>query len=106
MSACQHCSLACCWPNILNVRLTLGERNKFQSLSNWGLAISQMCRFLPYLRIAYRMGSLNNIADLMSRYPLDLKKGKHFVVSIPNDLFDILASVEVHGKPAVYLCEP
>eukprot|EP00965_Chrysotila_dentata_P150180 4960407-Pleurochrysis_carterae.AAC.1 len=42
----------------------------------------------------------------MSRNPLDLKKGEHSVASIPNDLFDVLASVEVNGKPAVYLFEP
>eukprot|EP00965_Chrysotila_dentata_P074945 2476276-Pleurochrysis_carterae.AAC.1 len=42
----------------------------------------------------------------MSRYTLDLKEGKHSVASIPDDLFDVLASVEVNGKPAVYLCEP
>eukprot|EP00965_Chrysotila_dentata_P172180 5681920-Pleurochrysis_carterae.AAC.2 len=42
----------------------------------------------------------------MSRYPLDLKEGEHSVASIPDDLFDVLASVEVNGKPAVYLCEP
>eukprot|EP00965_Chrysotila_dentata_P128271 4240568-Pleurochrysis_carterae.AAC.1 len=62
--------------------------------------------YLPYLRIAYRMGSLNDVADLMSRYPLDLKEGEHSVASIPDDLFDVLASVKVNGKPAVYLCEP
>eukprot|EP00965_Chrysotila_dentata_P058570 1943023-Pleurochrysis_carterae.AAC.1 len=42
----------------------------------------------------------------MSRYPLDVKEGEHSVASIPDDLFDVLASVEVNGKPAVYVCEP
>eukprot|EP00965_Chrysotila_dentata_P097026 3207260-Pleurochrysis_carterae.AAC.1 len=34
------------------------------------------------------------LADLISRYPLDLKEGEHSVASIPDDLFDVLASVE------------
>eukprot|EP00965_Chrysotila_dentata_P119221 3941390-Pleurochrysis_carterae.AAC.1 len=42
----------------------------------------------------------------MSRYPLDLKEGEHSVASILDGLFDVLASVKVNGKPAVYLCEP
>eukprot|EP00965_Chrysotila_dentata_P015533 513871-Pleurochrysis_carterae.AAC.1 len=42
----------------------------------------------------------------MSRYPLNLKQGEHSGASIPDDLFDVLASVEADGKPAVYLCEP
>eukprot|EP00965_Chrysotila_dentata_P112268 3711609-Pleurochrysis_carterae.AAC.1 len=72
-------------------------------LQRWGIELGS---YLPYLRIAYHMGSLNDVADLMSRYPLDLKEGEHSVASIPDDLFDVLASVEVNCKPAVYLCEP
>eukprot|EP00965_Chrysotila_dentata_P169265 5590094-Pleurochrysis_carterae.AAC.1 len=72
-------------------------------LQRWGIELGS---YLPYLRIEYRMGSLNDVAVLMSRYPLDLKEGEHSVANIPDDLFDVLASVEVNGKPAVYLCEP
>eukprot|EP00965_Chrysotila_dentata_P161058 5317858-Pleurochrysis_carterae.AAC.1 len=60
-------------------------------LQRWGIELGS---YLPYLRIAYRMGLLNDVADLMSRYPLDLKEGEHSVASIPDDLFDVLASVE------------
>eukprot|EP00965_Chrysotila_dentata_P000980 31654-Pleurochrysis_carterae.AAC.1 len=42
----------------------------------------------------------------MSRYPLDMKEGERSVASIPDYLFNVLASLEVNGKPAVYLCEP
>eukprot|EP00965_Chrysotila_dentata_P095952 3170771-Pleurochrysis_carterae.AAC.1 len=72
-------------------------------LQRWGIELGS---YLPYLRIAYRMSSLNDAADLMSRYPLDLKEGKHSVASIPDNLFDVLASVEVDGKPATCVCEP
>eukprot|EP00965_Chrysotila_dentata_P245895 6206839-Pleurochrysis_carterae.AAC.1 len=72
-------------------------------LQRWGIELGS---YLPYLRIKYRMGSLNVVADLMSRYPLDLKEGEHSVAITPDDLFDVLASMEVKGKPAVCLCEP
>eukprot|EP00965_Chrysotila_dentata_P105617 3488309-Pleurochrysis_carterae.AAC.2 len=36
----------------------------------WGIELGS---YLPYLRIADRMGLLNDVADLMSRYPLDLQ---------------------------------
>eukprot|EP00965_Chrysotila_dentata_P153089 5059072-Pleurochrysis_carterae.AAC.1 len=71
-------------------------------LQRWGIKLGS---YLPYLRIAYRMGSLNDVADFMSRYPLYLKEGEHSVASIPYNLFDVLASLEVSGKPAVYLSE-
>eukprot|EP00965_Chrysotila_dentata_P039540 1314309-Pleurochrysis_carterae.AAC.1 len=43
-------------------------------LQRWGIEFGS---YLPYLRIAYRMGSLNNVADLMSRYPIEVEEGKH-----------------------------
>eukprot|EP00965_Chrysotila_dentata_P050024 1657667-Pleurochrysis_carterae.AAC.1 len=56
--------------------------------------------------MAYRMGSLNDVADLMSRYPTEVEEGKHSVASIPDDLFETLAAVGAHGQKMVYLCEP
>eukprot|EP00965_Chrysotila_dentata_P011010 358126-Pleurochrysis_carterae.AAC.1 len=55
----------------------------------WGIELGS---YLPYLRIAYRMGSLNDVADLKSRYPVEVEEGKHSVASIPDDLFDTLAA--------------
>eukprot|EP00965_Chrysotila_dentata_P189602 6173404-Pleurochrysis_carterae.AAC.2 len=57
-------------------------------LQRWGIELGS---YLSYLRIAYRMGSLNDVADLMSRYP-KVEEGKHSVVSIADDLFDTLAA--------------
>eukprot|EP00965_Chrysotila_dentata_P210272 6185802-Pleurochrysis_carterae.AAC.4 len=58
----------------------------------------------PSYRIPH--GLAEQVADLVLRYPLDLKEGEHSVASIPDDLFDVLASVEVNAKFAVHLCEP
>eukprot|EP00965_Chrysotila_dentata_P046753 1552623-Pleurochrysis_carterae.AAC.1 len=39
--------------------------------------------YLPYnLQIACRMRSLNDVADLMSRYPIEVEEGRHSVASI------------------------
>eukprot|EP00959_Pyramimonas_sp_CCMP1952_P245032 5121008-Pyramimonas_sp.AAC.1 len=64
-------------------------------LQRWGIELGS---YLPYLRIAYRMGSLNDVADLMSRYPIEVEEGKHAVASIPDDLFETLAAVGAHGQ--------
>eukprot|EP00965_Chrysotila_dentata_P123895 4095163-Pleurochrysis_carterae.AAC.1 len=46
-------------------------------LQRWGIELGS---YLPYLRIAYRMmGSLNDVADLMSRYSIEVEEGKHAV---------------------------
>eukprot|EP00965_Chrysotila_dentata_P083550 2756406-Pleurochrysis_carterae.AAC.1 len=59
----------------------------------WGIELGS---YLPYLRIAHRMGSLNDVADLMSRCPIEVEEGKRSVASIPDDLFDTLAAVGAH----------
>eukprot|EP00965_Chrysotila_dentata_P161589 5337116-Pleurochrysis_carterae.AAC.1 len=42
----------------------------------------------------------------MSRYPIEIEEGKHYVASIPDNLFDTLAAVGARGQKMVYLCEP
>eukprot|EP00965_Chrysotila_dentata_P174046 5745319-Pleurochrysis_carterae.AAC.2 len=52
------------------------------------------------------MGPLNDVADLMLRYPVEVEEGKHAVASISDDLFETLAAVGAQGQKMVYLCEP
>ena len=56
-------------------------------LHRWGMELMQ---FMPYLKIAYRKGSDNGLADLLSRFPLFkryIPTAEH-TVELPDDLFD------------------
>ena len=58
-------------------------------LQRWGLELGS---YLPHLRIAFRRGTDNGLADLLSRYPIFsryVKQDPHDVpVTLPDDLFN------------------
>ena len=66
-------------------------------LQRWGIELGT---YLPFLRIAYRQGSLNATADMLTRNNPPVERGP-----IPDDLFDKVASVCLDGV-SLKLMEP
>ena len=66
-------------------------------LQRWGIVLGS---YLPLLRIAYRKGELNPVADLLSRYPayVDYKPKASDIAAVPDDLFDHILSVQIRGR--------
>jgi hypothetical protein len=65
-------------------------------LQRWGIELGT---YLPYLRVAYRKGELNPVADYLSRYQASAGFTAEQVAEYDdNDLYWKLASVKVDGK--------
>ena len=73
-------------------------------LQRWGIVLGT---YLPHLRIAYRRGELNPVADLMSRYPtqINYRPKDTDVATVPDDLFDKVLSVHFNKRKFI-LAEP
>ena len=67
-------------------------------LQRWGMELMQ---YLPYLKISYRKGEDNGMADLLSRFPLFKKyvPDSQHVVSLPDDLWEKIGEA-VQSQPA------
>ena len=67
-------------------------------LQRWGMELMQ---YLPYLKIAYRKGADNGMADLLSRFPLFKKyvSSVEHTVTLPDDLFEKIGEA-VTSPPA------
>ena len=66
-------------------------------LQRWGVVLGT---YLPLLRIAYRKGELNPVADCLSRYPDDINyrpDPSHFAEA-PDDLYDHILSLTFNGR--------
>ena len=66
-------------------------------LQRWGVVLGT---YLPHLRIAYRRGEDNAVADLLSRYPADLNycpQPEDFA-EVPDELFDHVLSMQFNGR--------
>ena len=63
-------------------------------MQRWGLELQQL---LPYLKIGYRKGVENGLADLLSRFPYFRRyiRRKEDVVSLPDDLYEQVAEVQL-----------
>ena len=61
-------------------------------LQRWGMELGT---YLPYLRVAYRKGSDNGMADFLSRYPTfrDFVSRPEYEENMPADLFDIVDDI-------------
>ena len=61
-------------------------------LQRWGMELGT---FLPYLKVSYRKGEQNGLADFLSRYPAfeDYVTRPEGVAHLPDDLFDDVADV-------------
>ena len=66
-------------------------------LQRWGVVLGS---YLPHLRIAYRKGEDNAVADLLSRYPADInfKPEASDFAEVPDDLFDHILSMQFNGR--------
>eukprot|EP00965_Chrysotila_dentata_P255980 6212395-Pleurochrysis_carterae.AAC.5 len=83
------------WRVRIGIDSSLVNQLRPPRLQRWGIELGS---YLPYLRVGYRMGLLNKVADLMSGNPIGVEEGKHSVASLPDDLFDTLAAVCAHGQ--------
>ena len=56
--------------------------------------------YLPYLKIAFRKGSLNGVADLLSRFPLFERyvSSETDCTDLPEDLFEKVGEAEFEGR--------
>ena len=66
-------------------------------LQRWGVELGT---FLPHLKIQYRRGADNGLADLLSRFPAFQKyvKARDDVVELPDDLFDYVGSAPLYTR--------
>ena len=79
----------------------LTKHNAPPRLQRWGAELSA---FLPHLRIAYRKGCDNGLADLLSRFPVYKKfvKTRQNTVSLPDDLFEFVGEAPLyHRHPSI-----
>ena len=63
-------------------------------LARWGM---ELMSYLPHLRLGYRAGKSNGMADLLSRFPYFAKyvpKREH-VASLPDDLYEQVAEAQL-----------
>ena len=84
--------------------LTNAKAHRPPRLQRWGIVLGT---YLPHLRIAYRKGELNPVADLLSRYPsqINYTPSDSDIAEVPDDLFDKILSVHFNGRKFV-LSEP
>ena len=77
-------------------------------LQRWGVELGS---YLPHLKIAYRKGSDNGLADLLSRFPAfrQFTATRDEYVELPDDLFDKIGDAPLFVSPSrarsrPYLC--
>ena len=68
-------------------------------LMRWGMELGS---YLPHLRISYRKGADNGLADLLSRYPAFRKftSLRHDTVELPDDYFDKIGDAPLFASPS------
>ena len=66
-------------------------------LQRWG---AELGAFLPHLRIAYRKGADNGLADLLSRFPAFKRftRTRDDYVELPDDLFDQIGEAPLYAR--------
>ena len=66
-------------------------------LQRWG---AELASFLPHLRISYRKGCDNGLADLLSRYPAfrNYAAPREEIVSLPDDYFDYIGEAPLYCR--------
>jgi hypothetical protein len=66
-------------------------------LQRWG---AELAAFLPHLRISYRKGCDNGLADLLSRYPAFRKYAatRSETVTLPDDYFDYIGDAPLYHR--------
>jgi hypothetical protein len=66
-------------------------------LQRWG---AELGAFLPHLRISYRKGQDNGLADLLSRYPAFRKYAatRDEIVTLPDDYFDYIGEAPLYHR--------
>ena len=68
-------------------------------LQRWGVELGS---YLPHLKISYRKGADNGLADLLSRFPAFKKftSVREDIVELPDDLFDKIGEAPLFVRPA------
>ena len=100
---CRHWSnlITGCWTTIYtDSSVAASMLTKHQGpprLQRWGMELGT---YLPYLKIAFRKGSLNGVADLLSRFPLFERyvSSETDCTDLPEDLFEKLGEAEFGGR--------
>ena len=72
-------------------------------LQRWGVELGS---YLPHLKISYRKGADNGLADLLSRFPVftEFTNQRSEVVTLPDDLFDHIGDIPLFKRtPSVRL---
>ena len=66
-------------------------------LQRWG---TELGSFLPHLRISYRKGSDNGLADLLSRFPTFAKftATRDEIIKLPDDYFDYIGTAPLFHR--------
>ena len=66
-------------------------------LQRWG---TELGSFLPHLRISYRKGSDNGLADLLSRFPTFAKftATRNEIIKLPDDYFDYIGTAPLFHR--------
>ena len=66
-------------------------------LQRWG---SELAEFLPHLKISYRKGADNGLADLLSRFSAFAKYTtiRRDIVELPDDLFDRIGDAPLYSR--------